>query len=50
MQVKPAPQRVEAYGVKGFKNLSWRKEFKSVEAMNAWVEKNDAEVYGIAYL
>jgi hypothetical protein len=37
---------VEAYGVKGMKNSSWRKAFKSVEAMNKWVDQNDAEVQG----
>jgi hypothetical protein len=37
---------VEAYGVKGMKNSSWRKAFKSVEAMNKWVDQNDAEVHG----
>lgn len=40
---------VEAYGVKGVKSTSWAKAFKSVEAMNAWVEKNDAEVYGVSF-
>jgi hypothetical protein len=28
------------------KNSSWRKAFKSVEAMNKWVDQNDAEVHG----
>lgn len=37
---------IEAYGVKGMKNTAWRKEFKSIDALNKWVEKNDAEVYG----
>jgi hypothetical protein len=37
---------IEAYGNKGFKNLPWRKTFKSVDALNAWVEKNDASVLG----
>lgn len=37
---------VEAYGAKGLKNTPWRKAFKSVDALNAWVEKNDAIVYG----
>jgi hypothetical protein len=36
--------RVEAYGHKGMKNLPWRKTFKSVAALNAWAEKNDATV------
>jgi hypothetical protein len=45
-QDKPNTKKIEAYGVKGMKSTSWRKTFKSVEALNAWVEKNDAEVYG----
>lgn len=36
---------VEGYGVKGVKSLPWRRTFPSVEAMNRWVEKNDAEVF-----
>jgi hypothetical protein len=36
---------IEAYGVRGMKSTPWRKMFKSLEALNAWVEKNDAEVY-----
>lgn len=39
----------EAYGVKGMKNTPWRKSFKSREAMNKWVEANDAEVHAVAY-
>lgn len=38
--------KVEAYGVKGIKGTPWRKIFKSYEALQAWVEKNDAEVHG----
>ena len=38
--------KVEAYGVKGMNNTNWRRTFKNVEAMNAWVEKNDADVSG----
>ena len=37
---------IEAYGVKGFKRMPWRKAFKSVEELNKWAEKNDAEVHG----
>jgi hypothetical protein len=37
---------IEAYGVKGFKNTSWRKVFKSREALEKWCEENDAEVQG----
>lgn len=36
---------IEAYGVKGMKSKPWQKTFKSVDALNAWAEKNDAEVY-----
>ena len=43
---KTKPIAVEAYGVKGFQNLSWRKTFKSTDAMNEWVEQNDAEILG----
>lgn len=38
---------IEAYGVKGMKSTPWRKTFKSVEALNAWIEKSGAEVYAI---
>jgi hypothetical protein len=37
---------VEAYGVKGMKSIPWRKIFKNSEALNKWVEANDAEVHG----
>jgi hypothetical protein len=37
--------KVEAYGVKGMKSLRWRKIFKNLDAMNKWVEENDAEVH-----
>ncbi len=36
----------EGYGNKGFKNTPWRKTFKSLEALYAWAEKNDATVLG----
>lgn len=29
------------------KSAPWHKTFKSVEALNTWVEKNGAEVHGI---
>jgi hypothetical protein len=45
--MKANTQYIEAHGVKGMKSTPWRKTFKSVEALNAWVEKNGAEVYGI---
>jgi type II secretory pathway component PulM len=38
---------IEAHGVKGMKSIPWRKTFKSIEALNAWVEKNGAEIYAI---
>lgn len=47
---KQDQRRIEAYGVKGMKSTPWRKTFKSTEALNAWVEKNDAEVYATRLL
>ena len=41
---------IEAYGVKGMKSTPWRKCFKSTEALNAWAEKNGAEIYAIREL
>ncbi len=38
-------KEIEAYGVKGMASTSWRKIFKSPEALIAWAEKNDATVY-----
>jgi type II secretory pathway component PulM len=38
---------IEAHGVKGMKSTPWRKTFKSIEALNAWVEKIGAEIYAI---
>jgi type II secretory pathway component PulM len=38
---------IEAHGVKGMKSTPWRKTFKSIEALNAWVEKTGAEIYAI---
>jgi len=37
---------IEAYGVKGMKNTQWRKIFKSHEAMEKWLDQNDAECQG----
>jgi len=37
---------IEAYGVKGPQCKLWKRKFKSVEALNKWAKKNDAEVYG----
>jgi hypothetical protein len=45
--MKANTQYIEARGVKGMKSTPWRKTFKSVEALNAWVEKNGAEVHGV---
>jgi hypothetical protein len=42
--------RIEAYGVKGVKSRPWRRTFKDAEALLAWCEKNDAEVYGTRHL
>jgi len=39
-------EQIEGYGVKGLNSTKWRRVFKSVEAMNKWAEKNDAEVHG----
>lgn len=38
---------IEAYGVKGMNSIPWRKTFKSIEALNAWIEKTGAEVHGV---
>lgn len=38
-------EKVEAHGVKGMKSTPWRKIFKNLDALNAWCEKNDAEVH-----
>ena len=40
------PKKIEAYGVKGVKSTPWRKIFPTSDALNRWVEKNDAEVFG----
>ena len=39
-------EQIEGYGVKGLNSTKWRRVFKSVEAMNKWADKNDAEVHG----
>jgi len=38
--------RIEAYGMKGWKNTPWRRTFASPEKLAAWCEKNDATVLG----
>lgn len=42
----PRGHTVEAHGIKGFNRTPWHKSFKSTEAMLAWAEKYDAEIYG----
>ena len=37
--------KVEAYGVKGMKSVSWRKTFQNLEKMLVWAEKNQAQIY-----
>jgi len=39
---------VEAYGIewKNGRQVQWRKAFKSVDAMNKWLEQGDREVHG----
>jgi len=37
--------KIEAHGVKGMNSTPWRKTFKNWDALEAWTEKNDAEVY-----
>jgi hypothetical protein len=38
--------QVEAHGVKGMDNKSWRKTFKDRAALDKWAESNDAEIQG----
>jgi len=40
--------KIEAYGVKGLKSKPWRKVFKNMDALNAWLDKQggDAELQG----
>jgi len=40
------PVRIEAYGLKGMQNRTWRRTFASVERLEAWCERNDAVVLG----
>lgn len=46
MKKNNSENRIEAYGVKGMKSVSWQKTFKSIDDLNKWADKNDAEVYG----
>jgi hypothetical protein len=41
---------IEAHGIKGMKSIYWRKVFRSVDALNAWILRNDAEIWGTRYL
>ena len=45
----PVPDEgpIEAYGVKGMKSIQWRKTFKNADALNKWLETNDAEMLGM---
>ena len=47
--MKTKETKIEAYGVKGLKSISWRKVFKSQAAFEKWLDKNegDVEVYGV---
>lgn len=42
--------KIEAHGVKGMNSTIWRKTFKSVFHMDAWVEKHDAEVHAFRFV
>ena len=37
---------IEAHGIKGMSRTPWRRTFKDEDAMIAWAEKFDAEIYG----
>jgi hypothetical protein len=39
-----AKQALEAYGMKGLKNIPWKKTFSSQEAFEKWLEKNEGNV------
>jgi hypothetical protein len=39
-------EKLEAYGVKGMKSQRWTRVFADHYAMNAWAEKNGAEIHG----
>jgi hypothetical protein len=38
---------IEAYGVKGADCKVWKRKFRDADALNKWVEKNDAESFGV---
>lgn len=39
-------KKVEAYGIMGMKNSSWRKIFRNRKEMMKWAEKHDADIMG----
>ena len=39
--------KIEAHGIKGIKSTPWRKTFKNENALMAWADKHDAEIYAI---
>ena len=41
-----AKDTIEAHGIKGMSRTPWRRTFKDEDAMIAWAEKFDAEIYG----
>lgn len=41
---------IEAYGIRGLKNTSWRKQFRNEDALCAWLERNDAVTHGVRFL
>lgn len=43
-------RKVEAYGTKGLKSAAWQKTFPNAKALNAWTEKHDATVQGLAWI
>ena len=38
---------IEAYGIRGLSRSKWRRSFRNHEALAAWCEKYDAEVFGV---
>ena len=43
---KTKSKKVEAYGVKGMASKPWRRTFRSLAALNAGLDRNNAECYG----
>ena len=48
--VQEAKHTIEAHGVKGMQSTRWRKTFKNEADLNAWLENNNAEMYGMREL